>query len=134
MKNFSTGYVISCARYLTSSNPTEVISAKPTSVYEPDPRIDDGITALLAFPGDVTAEVTCNLQHPPWGPFGLLPSLPELGVTAKCEGGEIRLNVFSVPHVFHTITVKPTGQPERIEKRYTHPDSTNDEEWWSTYV
>lgn len=131
------GYVISVARYLIGDNPTSVISSKPTSVYHDDPRIDNGITAVLAFPGDKTAEVTCDLQLAGWGPFGMIPSMPRLGVTVNAEGGSIRLNVFPVPHVFHSITVQPTSQPARVEKHYVHPKSSTavnpGEEWWSTY-
>lgn len=131
------GYVISVARYLIGDNPTSVISSKPTSVFHKDPRIDNGITAVLGFPGDATAEVTCDLQLAGWGPFGIIPSLPRLGVTINTEGGSIRLNVFPVPHVFHSITVKPTGKPARVEKHYVHPKTSGAEKpgepWWTTY-
>jgi hypothetical protein len=128
------GYVINCVRFLTSSNPTQILSAKPTSIYQPDPRIDNGINAILAFPGDVLADITCDIQLASWGPFGLIPSLPKLGVTAKCEGGDISLNVFPVPHVFHSIEVVPKDGKARVEKHYTHPSGEKGEAFWTTYV
>ncbi|KDR69580.1 hypothetical protein GALMADRAFT_255794 [Galerina marginata CBS 339.88] len=131
------GYVISVSRYLIGDNPTSVVSSTPTSVYQKDPRIDNGITAVLAFPGDKTAEVTCDLQLAGWGPFGLIPRLPRLGVTVTAEGGTIRLSPFPVPHVFHSITVKPAGKSARVEKHYVHPQASGAEKageaWWSTY-
>ncbi|KAF8148432.1 NAD(P)-binding protein [Crassisporium funariophilum] len=131
------GYVISVARYLTGENPTEVVSATPTSIYKADPRIDNGITAVLAFPGNATAEVTCDLQLAGWGPFRIIPSMPRLGVTVKAEGGTIRLGNFPVPHVVHTITVSPKGKPSRTEKHYVHPKASSaansGEAWWATY-
>lgn len=120
---------------MTSANPTQVVSAKPTSIYKPDPRIDNGINAVLEFPGNVSADITCDIQLPSRGPFGLFPSFPKLGVTVKCEHGDITLNVFPIPHVFHSITVKPKGGKSRVEKHYTHPTGDKKgEAFWSTYV
>jgi len=131
------GYVISAARYLIGENPTGVISSTPTSIFQPDPRIDNGITAVLEFSQDRTAEVTCDLQLKGWGPFGIIPSMPRLGVTVEAEGGKIRLNNFPVPHVFHSITVSPRGKAKRVEKHYVHPraagSDTAGEPWWTTY-
>ncbi|KDR79708.1 hypothetical protein GALMADRAFT_265998 [Galerina marginata CBS 339.88] len=131
------GYVVSVSRYLMGGNPTSVVSAQPTSVFRKDPRIDDGITAVLAFPGDKTAEVTCNIQLAGWGPFGIIPRLPRLSFTVTAEGGTIGLNQFVVPHIYHSITVKPTSKRTRVEKHFVHPQGSGAEQtgeaWWSTY-
>ncbi|RDB24441.1 D-xylose 1-dehydrogenase (NADP(+)) 2 [Hypsizygus marmoreus] len=137
-------YAISCIRYLSSSDPMEVISAthemdKPASApADFVPSIDRKTTATLSLPNDVIATVTCDLGIPHY--LGFIPHLPQLGITVECTGGEIELNNYVLPTIYHAIKVytrDATGMKKyRVEKAYTFADGDMDEkgdEWWTMH-
>ncbi|THG96182.1 hypothetical protein EW026_g5612 [Hermanssonia centrifuga] len=71
-------YTINCLRYLTSSNPTSVLSATPDLVpskTDSPSLVDAGTTATLAFPSDITGTLTCHLCKPPT--LRVIPKLPK---------------------------------------------------------
>ncbi|KAF8485634.1 hypothetical protein JB92DRAFT_2760613 [Gautieria morchelliformis] len=125
-------YPLSAVRYFTSSDPLEVTSA--TSIgHALDPqRIDRSMHTFFSFPGSISAETFVDFQMPGWGPFGLLPRALKISVYIILEGGEIDFYNFAVPHLYHSIKVKPRGKKTRVEKVYKRPDGYG-EEWWSTY-
>ncbi|KAL5492465.1 hypothetical protein ACEPAI_3912 [Sanghuangporus weigelae] len=132
-------YPLAMVRYVTSMNPTEVLSAEaellPNSKDEPTKRnIDLCTSASLAFPNDVTGSISCHTRYPGWGPFGLIPRFPDVNFIAECEGGTIELLNYVLPSAFHYIAVTPKDKKgkKRVEKVYTFPDGFG-EEWWSTY-
>ncbi|KAG1772349.1 NAD(P)-binding protein [Suillus occidentalis] len=128
-------YTLSCVRYLTSNNPSAVISATATR-YSKDPRIDTGTTANLSFaslkPGEepVRSIIKCDFAIPPR--WGLIPRLPDLSVRAVCECGSIEIFNYVMPVIYHSITVRPDGKVPRTEKAYTF-EGGKGEEWWTTY-
>jgi hypothetical protein len=102
-KKYSAGYAISNLRYHASNDPRSVIEA--SAVEEPGaPGVDRAMTAVLAFPNDVTGSFRVNFNMPPR--WGLVPQMPEFRVSIKCEGGEVELNNFVGPSFYHSITVK----------------------------
>ncbi|KAG2065300.1 NAD(P)-binding protein [Suillus decipiens] len=128
-------YPLNCVRYLTSSNPSAVISA--TAIRDTrDPRIDTGTTANLTFaslrPGaePVRSTIKCDFANPPR--CGFIPRFPELSVRAVCERGSVELFNFVMPVVYHSITVRPDGDVPRTEKAYTF-EGGKGEDWWPTY-
>ncbi|KAG0704261.1 NAD(P)-binding protein [Suillus ampliporus] len=130
-------YPLSCVRYLTSNNPSAVMSATAVR-YPRDPRIDTGATAKLTFasskPGGepVRSTIRFDFSTPPR--LGFIPSWPEVSVSAVCERGTIELFNFVMPVIYHSITVTPDGGVPRTEKAYTFKDgSGKGEEWWTTY-
>ncbi|KAL5513239.1 hypothetical protein ACEPAH_3637 [Sanghuangporus vaninii] len=132
-------YPLAMVRYVTSMDPTEVLSAEaellPNPKDEPTKRnIDLGTSASLAFPNDVTGSISCHIRYPGWGPFGLIPRFPDVNFIAECEGGTIELFNYALPSVYHYIAVTPKDKKgkKRVEKVYCFPDGFG-EEWWSTY-
>ncbi|TDL23991.1 NAD(P)-binding protein [Rickenella mellea] len=124
-------YPMSAARYLTGAEPTSVTSASST-LFHRDARVDTGTTASMVFPNDVSADLMCSVKLPGWGPFGFLPSMPQVIVTARCEGGTVELYNFVGPWIYHSITISPTSGPKRTEKAYAFKQGKG-EAWWSTY-
>lgn len=128
-------YPLSCVRYLTSNNPSAVISATATR-YSKDPRIDTGTTANLTFaslkPGEepVRSIIKCDFAIPPR--WGLIPRWPDISVRAVCERGSIEIFNYVMPVIYHSITVRPDGKVPRTEKAYTF-EGGKGEEWWTTY-
>ena len=136
MSEIHVGYTAAMVRYITSANPTAVLSVQ-TDLY-PNPSgeeslrlIDVGTTASLAFPNDVTASIFCHTFWSGWGPFGILPRYPDLSVVVDCEAGSVKCTNFVLPHVFHSIIVKPTGKRKRVETAYKFKDGKS-EDWWSS--
>lgn len=137
----ATGYPLAMVRYVTSANPTEILSADVELLPNPKDEatrrsIDVGTSATLAFPSDVTAFIACHERWQGWGPFGLLPRIPDLTFKAVCEGGTIELFNYVGPHLYHSITIMPAGKngkpgKKRVEKAYKFPDGLG-EDWWST--
>lgn len=129
------GYTLSCVRYLTSNNPSAVISATAMR-YSKDPRIDTGTTANLTFASLKSGEepvrsiIKCDFAIPPR--WGLIPRLPDLSVRAVCERGSIEIFNYVMPVIYHSITVRPDGKVPRTEKAYTF-EGGKGEEWWTTY-
>lgn len=128
-------YPLSCVRYLTSNNPSAVISATAIR-YSKDPRIDTGTTANLTFaslkPGEepVRSIIKCDFAIPPR--WGLIPRWPDISVRAVCERGSIEIFNYVMPVIYHSITVRPDGKVPRTEKAYTF-EGGKGEEWWTTY-
>ncbi|EJD07631.1 NAD-binding protein [Fomitiporia mediterranea MF3/22] len=132
-------YTLAMVRYLTDSEPSDVISAEAELLPNPndDPsrrNIDIGTTALLSFPNDVTASIACHCRQSGWGPFGLLPRIPGVVCKAECESGTVEINNYVSPHIHHSITVMPKGKEgkKRTEEAFTFPDGFG-EYWWSSY-
>ncbi|KAG2362681.1 NAD(P)-binding protein [Suillus spraguei] len=128
-------YPLSCVRYLTSSNPSAVISA--TTIRDTrDPRIDTGTTAKLTFtslrPGAEPVRSTIKGDFATPLRWGFIPRFPGISVHAVCERGSIELFNFVVPMIYHSITVRPDGDVPRTEKAYTF-EGGKGEDWWSTY-
>ncbi|KAJ6454529.1 NAD(P)-binding protein [Mycena vitilis] len=117
------GYVGNVLRYLASSNPTAVLTAKAIS-YSSRPehkQIDKMFWATLALENDIIGELHSNLDEP--GLFGIIPRIPKLSATVECEGGTLKIFNFLVPHYYLYITVSPAGKPR----------AAKGEVWWTTY-
>ncbi len=136
------GYTINCLRYLTSSNPTSVLSATPDLVpskTDSPSLVDAGTTATLAFPSDITGTLTCHLCKPPT--LRVIPKLPNVTFQVTCENGEMSMYNFVMPTLYHWIEVSvKTGKggkdrKKRVEKVYKPTDPEwKGEEWWTTCV
>ena len=127
-------YPLAAIRYFAEADgPLEVTRATATPHPADPARIDRGMHASFALPGDVSADLYCDFGMPGWGPFGLLPRLPKQLVTLRLEGGTVEFFGFPIPHGYHYITVRPRDGRARTEKVYKRPggDGT-DKEWWST--
>ncbi|KAG2151326.1 NAD(P)-binding protein [Suillus clintonianus] len=128
-------YPLSCVRYLTSNNPSAVISATAIR-YTGDPRIDTGTTANLTFASSepsgepVKSTIKCDFAIPLR--LGFIPRMPEVSVRTVCERGSVELFNFVMPVIYHSITVTPDSGVSRTEKAYTF-EGGKGEEWWSTY-
>jgi len=65
--------------------------------------------------------------------------MPQVWLTVKCENGELDINNFGIPTLYHSIRVRTkdiSGKgtvKERVEKAYKFEDGTKGEEWWTTY-
>lgn len=89
--------------------------------------------AKFSMPSSIEAETLVDFSMPGWGPFHLLPRAIKGSVYVTLEGGEVELYNFALPHIFHSIKVKPRVGSSRVEKRYTFPSGLG-EEWWTTCV
>ncbi|KAG6853881.1 hypothetical protein C0991_000346 [Blastosporella zonata] len=137
-------YTLNVIRYLSSSNPTSVISAEH-SLHTPakspasfKPNIDRGTTATLALSNDATATLKADLGLP--FKYGLIPSIPQLSAVITLEGGEIEIYNFVIPTIYHSIKVTTKSSDKkvatRIEKVYTFAEGKMEgkgEAWWTTY-
>lgn len=132
---------MNCIRYLSSSDPTSVLSTVHTlfTPRSPPPgyvsKVDRRMEATLALPNDVTATLRCDLAVPPT--YGFIPKIPR--ITAKVEGvlGSVEIFNFAAPTLYHSIGVKIKGGHSRVEKAYVYKDVEGKkglgEEWWTTY-
>ncbi|TFK51866.1 NAD(P)-binding protein [Heliocybe sulcata] len=135
-------YTMSCIRYFTGSDPLEVTEAKAeapilkdASLSSETALVDGTTTAHLALPNSISGSLMVSFGLPGWGPWGILPRFPELGVQIECEGGEIVYFNYPGSWAYHYITVKTrdgNGRKVRTEKAYK-PKSGKGEEWWTTY-
>ncbi|KAL4071626.1 hypothetical protein V8B97DRAFT_1899795 [Scleroderma yunnanense] len=131
-------YTLSCARYLASNDPTAIVDAK-TLRYPKDPRIDTATSADLLFPPStpggepVKVSMKCDMMVPPR--FGIIPRPEGVTVHIVCEQGDVHLFNYTMPVIYHYITVTPHGGKKRTEKVYSFPptSSVKGEAWWSTY-
>lgn len=120
-------------RYLASSNPTSVLtaSATPFSDAPQHEKVDQRFMATLAFDNDIIGELHANLNESRI--FGIIPRIPKLTATVRCEGGTVEIFNFLVPWYYHYITVTPSGKPRRVEKAYSFKGAAKGEDWWTTY-
>ena len=131
---------MSCIRYMTSAEPVTVTSAKPATFMgktRSAPNVDEGMTAEVTFPNDATGTVFCHLRNPP--SFWFIPKMPEFFLSVKCEGGELKMNNFVMPTLYHYIEVSVKtgkdgkGRKSRVEKVYKPIEAgIKGEEWWTT--
>ncbi|KAJ3862035.1 NAD(P)-binding protein [Lentinula novae-zelandiae] len=138
-------YSLNCIRYLSSSDPTSVVSAialplKSANIQET--KIDRAMSTTLALPNDVLASMEVDLSMP-WEFFP--PKLFKMWVVVKCEGGDVEVQNFVLPTFWHSIKVsnKVGGTTtKRVEKVYKFADAHIDdhskaldlgEDWWLTY-
>lgn len=125
-------YPLSALRYFTGNEPLEVCAS--ASLLPTDPtRIDRGMHATLAFPSSVTGELYCDFAMPGWGPLSIVPRMLKATVLITLEGGEIEFFGFPLPHIYHSIKVRPKRGKSRTERVYRHPDGGG-QDWWSSYV
>ncbi|TFK74985.1 NAD(P)-binding protein [Pluteus cervinus] len=131
-------YTMSCSRYLMCANPTSVLSTTH-EVYPPSPKVDRRTVAMLAFPQDVTATITCDLAVPL--SLGFVPTLPQISVKVEAEKGTLDMLNFIVPTMYHSISISPrqenAASRKRMVKAYQFTDvgmeDKGDKPWWSTY-
>ncbi|KAJ3917815.1 NAD(P)-binding protein [Lentinula edodes] len=124
-------YSLNCIRYLSSSDPTSVVSAialplKSANIQET--KIDRAMSTTLALPNDVLASMEVDLSMP-WEFFP--PKLFKMWVVVKCEGGDVEVQNFVLPTFWHSIKVsnKVGGTTtKRVEKALDLG-----EDWWLTY-
>ncbi|KAG6821220.1 hypothetical protein H0H93_004042 [Arthromyces matolae] len=137
-------YTLNVIRYLSSSNPTAVISAEhnhhvpPGSPTSFKPNVDRGTTATLALPNDITATLYADLRMP--FNYGFIPPMPRVSTIITLEGGDIEIYNFPMPTLYHSITVSTKANNNtvktRVEKVYTFADAKIEgkgEAWWTTY-
>ena len=118
---------ISAVRFIASAEPTSVLTAIHTA--HRDAKVDRGSQATFAFPNDIIADINCDLQTP-WR-LGIIPRWPNIHITVQLEGGDVFLNYFPAPYIYHRITVIPKDGKTRTEKVYK-PKEGKGEEWWTT--
>ena len=137
-------YPLTVIRYLTGTDATaaQVTYAKAAEHPLDPSRVDRGMHAVFSLPvpsgpgsdsaADCpTGETFCDFLMPGWGPFGLIPRMPQLSVTLKMEGGEIEFFNYIIPHAFHYIRVRPRKGKSRTEQVYKRLDGSG-ESWWTT--
>jgi predicted dehydrogenase len=129
----STGYTVNVLRYLASGNPTAVLTAKavPYSSRPEHAKVDKMFSATLALEKDIIGELHSNLDEAKI--FGIIPRIPKLSATVRCEGGSVEIFNFLISHYYHSITVSPAKKPRRVEKAYSFKGDAKGEEWWTTY-
>lgn len=120
-------------RSIIGAEPVSLLSASATPIdfgtEEQRKTIDIGTEAALEFPSDVTAEIACHSRWPGWGPFGFLPRYPDVKIEATCEGGNVSLDNFVLPTLYHTIKVVPNNGKKRNEWAFTFKDGTGEDSW-----
>lgn len=128
-----TGYTVNVLRYLSSANPTAVLTAKavPYSSRPEHKQVDKMFWATLALEKDIIGELHSNLSEPKL--FGIIPRIPKLSAIIQCEGGSIQIFNFLIPHYYHSITVSPSGKRRRVERAYSFKGAAKGEDWWPTY-
>ncbi|KAJ7632983.1 NAD(P)-binding protein [Roridomyces roridus] len=126
-------YTVNVLRYLTSSNPTAVLTAKavPYSSRPEHKQVDKMFWATLSLEPEIIGELHSNLDEPKL--FGVIPRMPKLSATIQCEKGTVEIFNFLVPSYYHYITVSPSGGRRRTEKAYTFKGTAKGEDWWTTY-
>ncbi|EIN09242.1 hypothetical protein PUNSTDRAFT_143763 [Punctularia strigosozonata HHB-11173 SS5] len=124
-------YALSAVRYFSSSEPEEILSASAVGHPLDAKRIDRSMHAVYRMSGDVSAETYVDFSMPGRGPFGVFPRFFKTTAFIELEGGKIELNNFPIPHLWHTITIRPTSGPMKTEKVYKF--ESLGEDWWTTY-
>ncbi|KAJ7772578.1 NAD(P)-binding protein [Mycena maculata] len=127
-------YTVNVLRYLaSSSSPTAVLTAFAVP-YSPRPqhkKVDKMFPATLALENGIFGELHSNLSEPKL--FGIIPRIPKLTATVRCESGTVEIFNFLIPSYYHYITVAPSGKPRRVEKSYSFHGVAKGEDWWTTY-
>ncbi len=132
------GYAISCVRYVLDAEPTGIVKIAVNKHHHE--RIDRSLRAIFDMPNDVTSSIYCDFSMPKrsiLGPlpfFRWLPRLPSFRINVIGEEGEICLENFLVPSIYHYITITKRKETKTI-KAYTGENLTNPakgEAWWST--
>ncbi|KAF9463338.1 NAD(P)-binding protein [Collybia nuda] len=126
-------YTVNLLHYLASSTSTSVLtaSATPYSSMPEHEKVDQRFTATLAFSNDIIGEIHSDLNESRI--LGVIPRIPNLRATVRCEGGTVEIYNYIVPSYYHYITVVPAGKPRRVEKAYSFNGTAKGEDWWSTY-
>ncbi|KAJ7929022.1 NAD(P)-binding protein [Mycena leptocephala] len=126
-------YTVNVLRYLSSANPTAVLTAKavPYSSRPEHKQVDKMFWATLALEKDIIGELHSNLSEPKL--FGIIPRIPKLSAIIQCEGGSIQIFNFLIPDYYHSITVSPSGERRRVESAYSFKGAAKGEDWWTTY-
>ncbi|KAF8526948.1 hypothetical protein BU17DRAFT_40280, partial [Hysterangium stoloniferum] len=125
-------YPLSALHYFASSEPIEVVSATATGHATDPTHIDRSMHTIFKFLASISGETFVDFQLPGWGLFSIIPQGLKFCVYIKLEGGEIDFTNFALPHLWHSIKVRPRDGKARIEKMYKRPDGSG-EEWWSSY-
>lgn len=130
----SPGYPLTTVRLIVGAEPLSIISAQSQLVPNPKNeeikrKIDVSTTASLEFPDDVVGSITCHSQLPGWGPFGLLPRIPDVNLEVTCEGGTVKLFNYVAPTAYHYIAVTPKAGKKRTEKAYEFADGYGQASW-----
>ncbi|KAI0700470.1 NAD-P-binding protein [Cytidiella melzeri] len=124
-------YTLDSIRYVTSTNPIEIVSAQATKHIRDD-KTDRRMAVTYSFPSSVSASSLVDIQEPGWGPFGLIPQMVKNSMTIKFEGGEVYHYGLTLPHIYHKIKVTPKNGKSRVEKAYAFKSGLG-EPWWSSY-
>ncbi|KZW02290.1 NAD(P)-binding protein [Exidia glandulosa HHB12029] len=127
-------YPLSFIRWLLDAEPISVISASaiPAHTSTLSAPLDRGTTALLSFPNDVTASLTCDSATPlPW------EIMPKVEMKIECERGSVYILNFVQPTAYHYVTVHRQGKRPTTEKIYSSGPLSQKkfkgEDWWTTY-
>ncbi|EIW57561.1 NAD-P-binding protein [Trametes versicolor FP-101664 SS1] len=126
-------YPLTAVRYVTGADTAalEVTSATAVGHVSDPARIDRAMHATYALPDSVTAETFADLSAPGWGPFGLIPRWPQIGLSVALEGGDVEVFNPLDPGVYHHIRVKPKRGQSRTEKHYRYADGRGEKNWHS---
>lgn len=126
-------YPLTAIRYVTGADTAahEVTSATAVGHASDPARIDRAMHATYALPDSVTAETFADLSAPGWGPLGLIPRWPKIGLAVALEGGDIEVFNPLDPGVYHHIRVKPKRGASRMEKHYRYADGRGEKTWHS---
>jgi len=125
-------YAISAIRYLTSTEPIKVTAAQATGHVEDPLRVDRAMHARYLMPSAIEAETFADFSMQGWGPMQLLPRAFRMSVRVQLERGEIELRNYPLPHLFHSIKIRPHEGKARTETAYTFEQGPG-KEWWSSY-
>lgn len=110
-------------RYILGAEPTDIF--KIAVNQSPNhPGVDRSMRAAFDFPNDVTGSIYSDFSMPKrsiLGPtpfFRIVPRIPSMIIKVFGEEGEIYLNNFAFPTVYHTIYVTK-GKDVQTVKAYT---------------
>lgn len=125
-------YPLSLARFLTGQNHVQMTVVTCDGYPGDVKRVDQRFLATLAFPDDVAASIRVDMAMA--NILGVIPRMPRIDVTIKGEKGEVFMQNYMTPTLWHYITVKTKDGKTRTEKAYKPlPGSTmKGEVWWTT--
>lgn len=138
IRNTHLGYTIHSLRYVMGSE-VAAIAKVAVNRHPTAPQIDRSLRAIFDMHSDVTSSIYCDLGMPKWGcgPWGrIMPRLPKASITVTGTEGEVCLDNFIAPSLWHSITVKHGGE-DKVVKAYTTEGlegENHGEEWWTTSV